>query len=411
MLEKTTQLSSSPASIHEYFGQIRIQLANDIKAKSDNEILNVNGDTYARFLADGYMVSPAELSPDQVTISHRDEAIPRDHFPPEFSVMNPTVKKPVITFHLPFKSGDSNFFKFLHPGTSVKPILCTSEICLEYIDFYTKPERIRSQFDQDLSYLTNAFNQLYQTYAQFNATLAAVALKEITLRKDQVLRNSNYLASFNIPIHQNQNTPKTFNIPDPKLRKKILVAKPEFSDIPYSPDPTMDYSIYLEILKLIDDMGRNFERMPSVYEGKDEESLRDHILFVLDPHFEMGSATGETFNKAGKTDIQLRYNSEVVFIAECKFWHGMKAFHETIDQLLGYLTWRDSKVALVLFVKNKEFMPVLNTIKEGIPSHPQYLRINHQRAKNWLEYSFHLPNDPAREIRLTIMAFHTPSKV
>jgi len=92
--------------------------------------------------------------------------------------------------------------------------------------------------------------------------------------------------------------------------------------------------------------------MPSTYSNKGEEDLRDHILLVLEPRFQ-GSATGETFNKTGKTDILLRFEGKNVFIAECKFWNGIKLFFETISQLLAYLTWRDSKAAVIIFVKTK----------------------------------------------------------
>jgi hypothetical protein len=65
--------------------------------------------------------------------------------------------------------------------------------------------------------------------------------------------------------------------------------------------------------------------MPSTYKNKGEEELRDHILLLLEPNFE-GSATGETFNKSGKTDILLRYDGKNVFIGECKFWKGVRLF-------------------------------------------------------------------------------------
>ena len=40
----------------------------------------------------------------------------------------------------------------------------------------------------------------------------------------------------------------------------------------------------------------------------------------------------------GQTDILLREGERNVFIVECKFWKGPKAFGETIDQLLSYAT-------------------------------------------------------------------------
>jgi hypothetical protein len=55
---------------------------------------------------------------------------------------------------------------------------------------------------------------------------------------------------------------------------------------------------------------------------------------VLGPNFE-GSATGESFNKAGKIDTLLRHEGKLALIAECRFWHGEKAHLRSIDQLLG----------------------------------------------------------------------------
>ncbi len=108
----------------------------------------------------------------------------------------------------------------------------------------------------------------------------------------------------------------------------------------------LDETIYQEILKTIHETGKVFERLPSTYAGKDEESLRDHLILQLEPRFEY-SSTGETFNKSGKTDILIRHQKSNIFVAECKFWGGAKKHFETIDQILSYLTWRDSKTAWI----------------------------------------------------------------
>ena len=90
------------------------------------------------------------------------------------------------------------------------------------------------------------------------------------------------------------------------------------------------------------------ERSPASFASLDEEAIRTHFLLQLNGHYE-GSATGETFNSSGKTDILIRVDNRNVFIAECKFWRGPKSFSEAIDQLLGYLSWRDSKGAFARF--------------------------------------------------------------
>jgi hypothetical protein len=82
-----------------------------------------------------------------------------------------------------------------------------------------------------------------------------------------------------------------------------------------------------------------------------------------------GKATGETFNGEGKTDVLIRHEGGNIFIAECKFWRGEKAFLETIDQVLSYLSWRDTKAALSISNKNRDFSSVLAKIKQVAPTH------------------------------------------
>ena len=63
-----------------------------------------------------------------------------------------------------------------------------------------------------------------------------------------------------------------------------------------------------------------------------------------------------------------------MFIAECKFWNGEKQFLETIDQLLSYLSWRDTKAAVLIFNRNAKFSEVLKKIAESSPKHKFYKR-------------------------------------
>ena len=55
----------------------------------------------------------------------------------------------------------------------------------------------------------------------------------------------------------------------------------------------------------------------------------------------------------GKTDILVREKDKNLFIGECKIWRDAERISEAVDQLLNYLTWRDTKAALVVFVKRK----------------------------------------------------------
>ena len=150
-----------------------------------------------------------------------------------------------------------------------------------------------------------------------------------------------------------------------------------------------------------------WERLPSTYAGKDEETLRDHLIMVLEPRFEI-STTGETFNKSGKTDILMRHEGKNVFVAECKFWRGQKQHHKTIDQLLSYLTWRDSKTAIIYFVDTKEIAAPLEAISDSTPSHTCFVAKNGRPEEAWFRYALHLPGDQSRPVHVSILCFHLP---
>jgi hypothetical protein len=102
-----------------------------------------------------------------------------------------------------------------------------------------------------------------------------------------------------------------------------------------------------------------------------EEDIRMLFLVLLNGVDE-GAATAEKFNRQGKTDILIRVDGRNVFIAECKVWHGPQAFHETVDQLLGYLSWRDSKTAILLFVRDVKISTVVSQIPTLLQKHTAF---------------------------------------
>jgi hypothetical protein len=164
---------------------------------------------------------------------------------------------------------------------------------------------------------------------------------------------------------------------------------------------------YNKILACVHSVGKMFERHPNTYANKDEESLRDHILVSLGGSVS-GSATGETFNKRGKTDILVRGNGSNEFVGECKFWKGKEVFLNTISQLLGYLSWRDTKAAVILFVPNKDFTAVIGKIRDDVVEHHNYLRSISEIDETWHNYEFRMNEDISRVVQVAIMLYHVP---
>jgi hypothetical protein len=278
----------------------------------------------------------------------------------------------------------------------------------EFINFENNAEEINRNYQSEVNGVHSNYNYLRNDIIAFNNSLKGHIQSVYSQRKAKLLSKNNLLSSLGVPLSKKENVPTTFSIPKPQLREKIVV-KPVVYEKGFKPEPILDKENYKKILKIINDIGKNFERMPSVYKDKGEEDLRDHILMTLDPNFEFGSASGETFNKTGKTDIQLRYDSSVVFIAECKFWSGTKNYLSTIDQLLGYLTWRDNKASVIIFVGQKDFTSILSKVETETVKHSNYLSNVGKTDENWFNYRFHINGDRNREVQLAIQVYNIPT--
>jgi hypothetical protein len=73
------------------------------------------------------------------------------------------------------------------------------------------------------------------------------------------------------------------------------------------------------------------------------------------------------------------------------------------------LSWRDTKAAVVIFSRNKDFSSVLKNIRETTDAHPHKKRGPTENGDIRLRYIFGNPADHNREVFLTILAFNVPS--
>lgn len=399
---------------HNFAEQHSNQIITEINSQSDNYILNVNIDDYIAHLKQKFELDVPKFHLDEVYIDTKEKDIPADRFPRyDFMFMdsNKSYKKQVVIYHIPY-SGNIELLQLRpNPMTMMTAVgnFDTRQKCalIEVVNFYDDPEKIKSQYSQLLGNLMSNYDNIRNNCNQYNLGLESFIKRSIVQRKQEVLKKNSLLSALGVPIRKKEGVAETFSVPNPKLKDKIII-KPIVSDKEFKPEPALDINNYQKILKIINDIGKNFERLPSTYKGKSEEDIRDHIILILDPNFELGSASGETFNKIGKTDIMLKYDSSVVFIAECKYWKGEKMFLQTIDQLLGYLTWRNSKVAVINFVQNTEFTDVLQKVKASIVNHPNFIKELEENDETWFNYKFHINGDRNREIDLAIISFHLP---
>lgn len=240
---------------------------------------------------------------------------------------------------------------------------------------------------------------------EINSEIASEINCHFYRRKEELKKENDFFAAINIKV--NEETKSVFTVPPIKKR---TVPQPQISSKKeFTSEPTISQDMYDDILKVINDLGKGMERKPSLYQNKDEEQLRDYFVMFLETRYDATTATGETFNRGGKTDIILKYakDGSNLFVAECKFWHGSSEFLKAISQLFDrYLTWRDSKTALILFVTNKDFTNILDTIRSDIKKHPYYVRDNGKQGETSFSYIFHLQQDKNKEVFFEVIVFH-----
>jgi hypothetical protein len=384
------------------------KLKDKIYSENANYILNVNETEYLEHLVYDIAIEPLVLHFEGMAVSSYEREIPAEHFPPTFHVYaGKSYTKPVIRYHIPFSGDGSLLYCIPNPRilNSHSVTVEGGEVCFEIVDFSGDPQALKAQADSAIRLIQEQANHLAKNVADYNVSLRSTVKSLFDARRGQLLQQNQLVAALGVPVKKSTDIPRTFAVP--AVVRKPVIPRPQASSEKYIPEPSIDQAIYEEILQTIFDTGRVFERLPSTYADKDEEALRDQLIMVLEPRFQM-STTGETFNKSRKTDILMRHEGKNVFVAECKVWHGQKKHHETLDQILGYLTWRDSKAAVVYFIDTKEVAAPLKAIEESTPQHACFVAAKGKRHESWFSYEFHLPGDHSRPVQIAVLCFHLP---
>lgn len=222
-------------------------------------------------------------------------------------------------------------------------------------------------------------------------------------RKQEIQKNKDKVHS----LTQKINIPLKKNIPQ-GVQRIVLDPKPIVKRI--KPDPhlpeeyVLDENKVNDILEVLDNQAKSFERTPKALVSLGEEELRDLLLANLNSIFE-GKATGETFSKKGKTDIYLNINKGNILVFECKQWGGKKLFHETINQLRRYLTWRHNYGVIIFFAKIKNFSKIFSEIASIIQESGSFR--NSYKKINETHYSaIHNIDDEDKEVKIHYLFYN-----
>ena len=371
-----------------------------------SSLLNTDVDEWCDFFEERFTIKVPQLKEDEIHTAQKEVLIP------VINVYEGNIQElgTKFSFFIPFE-GNRELFK-IQPSPYVmigsNPIqadLNEFEIVLSYERLNPDLNEIKASFNRGLANIKENLNYIHRQVSSCNNSIREQTKSRIQNRRQKLFKDQELITQLGFPIRKRDNAPLTYVVPT--VRKKISVAPPSASTPPFIPEPTLDMKEYEHILSVISNMVIVMERSPKAFKGMGEEDLRQHFLVQLNGQYE-GQATGETFNFNGKTDILIRLEGKNIFIAECKFWHGEEKFKETLEQLLGYTSWRDTKIALLMFNRNKDFSNVVKQIPEIIKSHSNFKRELPYDSETGFRSVLHHPDDVNRELILTTLAFNVP---
>jgi len=264
-------------------------------------------------------------------------------------------------------------------------------------------EELRASFDAEIAKINKYIGYQAVQIDPFNASLEREAQRIVNGRRARLLNARDLAASLGYPLQHREGAPLTFV--SPVVRRVPAIVRMQNGT--FRPEPTIAEAEYQNILRIIENMSFVMERNPRVFSAAPEETIRDHYLVQLNGQYE-GTATGETFNGVGHTDIIVRDDNVNLFIAECKIWRGQKEFAEAIDQLFGYVTWRDTKIALIIFSRNADTTAVVQSAMKALQEHPDYKRDARMEGETRIRAIFGKPGDHSRDIILTALIVAIP---
>jgi hypothetical protein len=386
-------------------------MAADVEKFDADRLLNTPVEDLAAYFAEKYKITVPTLDVDNLVVDQREKQIDVSRDPMRMIMDRGSpfyVTGSEIEVEVPF-SGEAEAFKIQPNPYSLSPpraAIRGSLLTFSIVGTNLDAAQVRAQIDRTIAEIQNYLGNLRGNMASLNDQLLGEARSAIEARRAKLLAARNMVASLGFKMKERENAPKTFVAPE--VRRKLSPVLPPASTAPFKPEPQLAPADYEHILGVMQAMTQVMELSPSAFHKIDEEGLRSHFLVQLNGHYQ-GQATGETFNYEGKTDILIRSEGRNIFIAECKFWSGPKKLIETIDQLLGYSSWRDTKTAIVLLNRNRDFSKVLDAIPSCVRSHPKYKRDLQGSTETAFRYLFTNRDDPGRELFLTVLAFDVPT--
>jgi hypothetical protein len=400
-------------SIFAFYQQIGITVGGRIAGEKDDYILGSPVEDLVEYYFDDYNNTPVEID---ITKTHTIDIKKETRIIParqrewafqnegdlryEYEFVN--VRIPILPHRkldtiMSFQPSriESGFFG---EGINWTADAIVFDVVMKGYGVNKQEDGIKSEVEQSIQWVLNKLHYIAEDLQTANGQLKDHIRQNINNRKrkleDDQARYSSLFKKINIPLHKKE---------DESVKHIRLDPKPLINRVRPNPQQPEEYELdegkVLDIISVMDNQGRQFEKTPNTYLKLGEEDLRDILLNNLNALFE-GKATGETFCVNGKTDIYLNIDKGNILSFECKFWAGQKVYQNTITQLLSYLTWRMNYGVLIFFSRQKNFSNVLTEGKHAIQEHNSYRGSLAEVSQSHFRSYHAIPADENKHVQL-----------
>ncbi len=399
------------ASISDYYRVLQQKVQNQILTEEDETVLLSDTDELVEYYFSHNSLSPIEFDAErQPSFEHKKEvrnvlSYCREEFHRNEGDLNFEYESIIVTIPIIPNENAHDILELLsstyfsgEPKANIGRDALYFSIDIKRYDFKFDDDKVAAEVNRGIDSVKQLIgwknNDIIKENNQLKQNIKSFIIQRKTKLNEDTQRIISLVQKINIPLKQKENEAATRIKLDPKPLVKKVKPNPKLPE-----EYILDRSKVLDIISVIDNQGRQFEKTPKTYKNFEEEGLRDIVLVSLNSLFE-GKATGETFSYKGKTDIYLNIDKGNVLICECKIWSGQALCHKTIDQLLGYLTWRHNFGIMITFVKQKNFSKILADVPNIIQQHTSYRSDFQQITENHFLSYHKLNQDDAKNVEI-----------
>ena len=105
----------------------------------------------------------------------------------------------------------------------------------------------------------------------------------------------------------------------------------------------------------------------------------------------------------------MRHEGSNLFIGECKFWSGVKGFIATVEQRFSYTAWRDTKLAVVMFARERDLSDIVENAAEALATHERSVEWRDAANETELRAVMSWPGDERRHAERNVFFVPVPA--